>query len=172
MSAPLAIVEVGEGAAEELSEFSTMAYVAAFGAGFDDPADLQHHVTTSLSAEAWRRYLQESRVFAARSGAQMLGFLQLGQAAQAGEFEIRRLYVHPERQNAGIGAALMQHALDDPAIAAAPAVWLDVWHDNHRAQKFYQRFGFEMTGDRHAFVLKSGKIDGYDLVMVRRQAAP
>ena len=172
MSASFAIEEIGGGDAADISGFATMAYVAAFGADFDDPEDLRHHLATGLSVEAWRRYLAVDRVFVARSGAQIIGFAQIGDAEHRGDLELRRLYVDPHRQSEGIGAALMTHALADPAVAAVPAVWLDVWQDNDGAQRFYRRFGFELTGDKRPFVLKSGRIDGYDLVMVRRRPGP
>lgn len=154
--------------AAELSAFAAMTYVAAFGAEFEDPAELKHHLDTTLSVDAWLRYFASDRVFVADEDGRLAGYLQLGPAEQAGEFEIHRLYVDPEMQSQGIGAALMRHVLDDDAVRRAPAVWLDVWENNHRAHKFYTRWGFAFTSERRPFVLRSGAIDGYDLIMVRR----
>lgn len=165
----LRISEANADQADELSAFATMTYVAAFGADFGDPADLQAHLEASLSPGAWRRYLAADRVFLANADDGLVGYLQLGKAVHPADFEVRRLYVHPAHQNEGVGAALLGHALEDVAVREAPAVWLDVWQDNLRAQRFYRRFGFEFTSERHPFILKSGAIDGYDLVMVRRQ---
>ena len=148
-----------------------MTYVAAFSADFEDPAELQHHLDTTLSADNWQLYLATDRVFMAHLEGRLAGYLQLGPAERAGDLEVRRLYVDPDQQSRGVGGLLMQHVLDDDAVRRAPAVWLDVWEHNRRAQSFYRRYGFEFTSGRRPFVLKSGAIDGYDLVMVRQIAA-
>jgi diamine N-acetyltransferase len=170
MPMPLLVTEATEAEAVELSELSIRTYVAAFGADFDDPSDLEHHLATSLSVDAWRGYLAHDRVFVARASGRAVGYLQAGRTDTPDEFEIKRVYVDPSRQRQGIGALLLRHALNDPEIASATQLRLDVWQDNRRAQDFYRRFGFAMTEERRPFVLKSGRIDGYDLVMVRHRS--
>lgn len=165
----LTITEAGAGDVDELSALAVETYVAAFGADFDDPADLQAHLETALSVRAWRSYLATDRVFVARSAGRAVGYLQLGPAAPHSAVEIRRVYISHARQQQGLGSLLMRHALNLPEVRRAPLVRLDVWQDNLQAQRFYARFGFELTSERKPFVLGSGKIDGYDLMMIRRQ---
>jgi len=47
---------------------------------------------------------------------------------------------------------LMEHALDWARGQGATALYLGVWENNARAQRFYRRFGFEHVGE-HAFMV-------------------
>lgn len=55
--------------------------------------------------------------------------------------EIRKLFVEPQFQNEHIGQKLLDFALTKDAS------WLWVLKYNERAIKFYQRNGFELTGE-------------------------
>jgi len=66
--------------------------------------------------------------------------------------EINRLYVATERIGSGVGAALMQAALDEASREGRSKVWLAVWEHNARARKFYERWGFVEVGEQK-FVL-------------------
>ena len=70
----------------------------------------------------------------------------------------------------GGGVALLRAALDAPECSEHP-VRIEVWEHNHAARRLYERFGFHDEGERAPFLLKSGEIDGYDVVLVRRPAA-
>ena len=168
MPMSLSVGEAVMADAAELSDLSTRTYLASFGADFDDPEDLAHHLAISTSVNAWQTYLANDRVFVARAADMAVGYLQAGKRETPHEVEIKRVYVDRSRQSQGIGTLLMRHALNDLDIRSATLVRLDVWQDNRRAQDFYRRFGFELTDERRPFVLKSGRIDGYDLVMARR----
>jgi len=52
------------------------------------------------------------------------------------------------------------------ASKAAERIYLDVWEENARARQFYERFGFREI-DRRPFVVASGKVTGYDLIMAK-----
>lgn len=60
--------------------------------------------------------------------------------------EINAIYVLPERWGAGIGRALMAHALQELAAGGLSPVLLWVLRDNTRARRFYQRAGFRPDG--------------------------
>jgi ribosomal protein S18 acetylase RimI-like enzyme len=77
-----------------------------------------------------------------------------------------RIYVRAGWQERGVGGALMKAALAHPRVAPGATVFLDVWEDNHRAQAFYRRHGFEPVGKRE-LMLANGPADGLDLVMAR-----
>ena len=62
------------------------------------------------------------------------------------EGEIIGLYVLPELQRQGIGAALMKAALAELAARGCRAVSLWVLQGNDRAARFYERQGFARTG--------------------------
>jgi ribosomal protein S18 acetylase RimI-like enzyme len=58
------------------------------------------------------------------------------------ELELRSLYVRQEWQGSGVAAELLANGLQDQAA------WLWVFADNPRAQAFYRKHGFTVTGDR------------------------
>ena len=61
--------------------------------------------------------------------------------------EIKQLYTAPTRTGQGIGAALMDWAMDFARTHGADEVQLSVWSENFGAQRFYQRYGFEKIAD-------------------------
>jgi ribosomal protein S18 acetylase RimI-like enzyme len=162
------ILDASPADAAEIAAFSQRTYAAAFGASFR-PADLAHHVTTHLTPEHWQKYLARDRVLLARDTGGLVGYVQFGPCEAPGEVEIRRLYVDAPAQGQGFGTRLLAMALEHPDIAAASAVWIDVWENNPAARRLYERFGFVKAG-RKPFVLHSGDISGYDVQMVRRRS--
>ena len=56
--------------------------------------------------------------------------------------EIRKLFVEPQFQNQHIGQKLLDFALSKNAH------WLWVLEYNEKGQRFYQRNGFELTGEK------------------------
>jgi ribosomal protein S18 acetylase RimI-like enzyme len=150
----------------EITKLAVRTYVAAFGEDFE-PDELAWHLERTLSVERWKDYLTRDRVLLARIAGQAVGYLQFGPAEGGDGLEIRRVYVEPVHQGRGIGSALLSRALELPELTAAPGLRIDVWQYNHDARRLYERFGFRHAGERKAFVLKSGRIDGYDLVLRR-----
>lgn len=78
--------------------------------------------------------------------------------------EVSKIYVLPERHGAGVAAALMSAALREAEDLGAKVVWLGVNQENHRAQRFYAKHGFAVTGTK-TFRLGAGIENDY--VMVR-----
>ena len=61
--------------------------------------------------------------------------------------ELGQLYALPQHTGAGIGAQLMDWALDQARARGHDAVLLSVYAENYGAQRFYQRFGFAKIAD-------------------------
>ena len=57
--------------------------------------------------------------------------------------EIVKLYVEPQFQSLGIGAELLQYAVNEHG-----ASWLWALEYNERGIAFYKRHGFELTGEK------------------------
>jgi GNAT superfamily N-acetyltransferase len=60
--------------------------------------------------------------------------------------ELRQFYVLKPWHGRGVAGALMRWALAEAQAAAAEEMYLSVFVDNHRARRFYARYGFEVTG--------------------------
>jgi ribosomal protein S18 acetylase RimI-like enzyme len=110
-------------------------------------------------------------VFVAERDGQWLGYATLRDGevpacVQATSvIEIDRLYVASQHIGARVGAMLMQHCLDHAAAMGKDFVWLNVWEQNARAIRFYERWGFERVGSV-PYIL--GTDLQTDFVMVRR----
>jgi ribosomal protein S18 acetylase RimI-like enzyme len=59
--------------------------------------------------------------------------------------ELHQLYVHPDAKGAGVAAALMDYGMAW-AKERADILYLSVFSENYRAQKFYNRYGFRDVG--------------------------
>ncbi|KFN51237.1 hypothetical protein P873_02950 [Arenimonas composti TR7-09 = DSM 18010] len=63
--------------------------------------------------------------------------------------ELKRLYLLRDVQNGGHGGRLFQAALDWLQRDGPRRLWIGVYSDNHGAQRFYARHGFERVGEYH-----------------------
>lgn len=63
-----------------------------------------------------------------------------------GAWELHQLYVAEDAKGQGISDALMQWALDEARRRQFRDLVLSVYIDNHRARRFYERFGFVEIG--------------------------
>ena len=64
----------------------------------------------------------------------------------AGWGEIISLYLLPEYFGRGVGFRLMQAAVNELSSLGFRRIYLWVLEENHRARRFYERFGFRPSG--------------------------
>ncbi|HYI65257.1 MAG TPA: GNAT family N-acetyltransferase [Allosphingosinicella sp.] len=121
------------------------------------------------SAESWRGELGDPRVAVriAESDGAAAGFAKLAPPSLPFEFrgpaaELRQLYVLKPWQGAGIAPALIDWVIAAARARGAEALFLSVFVDNHRARRFYARYGFEEVG-RYDFMV--GTHADEDIVM-------
>jgi ribosomal protein S18 acetylase RimI-like enzyme len=62
--------------------------------------------------------------------------------------ELSKMYVLPAYHGSGVAAALMNAALTAASGRGAECVWLGVNRKNQRAQQFYKKHGFTVSGNR------------------------
>ena len=46
----------------------------------------------------------------------------------------------------GLGALLLKHCLEAAKSKGFKTLWLGVWEENRRAQRFYEKHGFKRVG--------------------------
>lgn len=174
MRAMISVTTARNGDSAELAEIAAATFPLACPptAHRDDIAQC---IEENLSAGRFADYLAdpERLVLAARHTEAMIGYAMFvaGTAASAGgaplpagAVELSKLYVLPGYHRAGAAAALMNAGVSWASDRGAPAVWLGVNRANLRAQRFYRKNGFEVTGTR-TFQLGSRLED--DFVMTR-----
>lgn len=78
--------------------------------------------------------------------------------------ELSKIYVLPDRHGGGAAQALMTETLRTATESGVGCVWLGVNQENQRAQRFYAKNGFTVSGTK-TFRLGTGVENDY--VMVR-----
>lgn len=93
------------------------------------------------------------RLAVAESGA-LLGYCKLRYPSKLSEhshaadpLELAQLYCAAEATGRGVGAALMDWALEQARLGGHDAIHLSVYSENFGAQRFYERYGFAKSAD-------------------------
>jgi GNAT superfamily N-acetyltransferase len=124
------------------------------------PTDLQEFLDGNSLAK-WEGNLADPAVaiHVAETDGTPAGFVELAPKklpyeTDAPTIELRRLYLRSSAHGRGIADRLMQWALAEAARRGAQELILSVFVDNHRARRFYERYGFEPVG-RYDFMVGS-----------------
>ncbi|MFE2036440.1 GNAT family N-acetyltransferase [Streptomyces scopuliridis] len=91
-----------------------------------------------------------------RSGARIVGYA--GLAAAGGLGDVQTIAAAREQWGTGLGARLLTDLLQHATAFECEEVLLEVRVDNLRAQRLYERFGFEPIGFRRGYY-QPGNID-------------
>ena len=94
-----------------------------------------------------------------------LGPLKLPIEPDGSALLLDQIYVIEEHQGTGIARTLMDWVVEEARRRAAEELYLTVYIDNHRARRFYERYGFEAVG-RYDFMVGS-HVDE-DIIMRKR----
>lgn len=140
-----------------LSDLSRRTFVETFGHLYR-PADLAAFLA-QLSEEAYREELLDPlyQVRFAEQHGEAVGFAKLGPLAlpveaPAEALELRQLYLVRSCQGSGIAPELMDWLLGEARRRGAGQLYLSVWTGNHRARRFYARYGFTFVAP-YAFMV-------------------
>ena len=140
--------------APALAALAQACFSAAFAHLNYPPDDLAAHFAGSMSAARYATEIGDplSRVRMARDAdGALVGFVFTGRnilPLPAGEppadriRELHQLYLLPRAQGSGLADRFMADVRADAADHAAAAVYLSVYAQNFRAQRFYARHGF------------------------------
>ena len=63
--------------------------------------------------------------------------------------DLNKFYVHPDHHGTGTAATLMAATVEAARATGARSVWLGVNNENGRANRFYEKHGFAIVGDKH-----------------------
>lgn len=127
--------------------------------------DIAAFIDAHLAPERFVEYLADPdrMVLAATDQSRIIGYTMLIRGADG--IELSKMYVLPSHHGSGAAAALIQSALNWAADTGAGTVWLGVNQNNVRAQQFYRKHGFDVTGTR---TFQLGGHTEHDFVMARR----
>jgi GNAT superfamily N-acetyltransferase len=153
MSEPL-IRRAGSADAETLSAIGAETFVETFGHLYP-PADLAAFLTQAYSLERTRADLADpaKASWLVEADGDAIGYALAGPCGlphaevtpRCGE--LKRIYLRRGWQGGGLGLRLFGETMAWLASQGRRTVWLGVWSENHGAQRFYARQGFEKVGE-------------------------
>lgn len=170
-AAGLRIRRAGPADVAALAEISARTFVQTFGAGYP-AADLHRYLAAAYAPAAIAALLADPAMAAwllerdgVAVGHALAGPCKLPHPeVAAGDGELRRLYLLAEAQNGSWGTRLLQTALSWLTRAGPRTLWLGVWSENHGAQRFYARHGFERVGE---YVFEVGTVRDREFILRR-----
>ncbi|MCV7186028.1 GNAT family N-acetyltransferase [Mycolicibacterium murale] len=145
------------------------------------PDNIAAFIAENLSAPQFTAYLSDAdrAVFLARDGGDAVGYAMTIRGLPDDPdvrravpvlptVELSKIYVLPSSHGGAASAALMAAVLDYACAAGAASVWLGVNQENQRAQRFYTKQGFTVTGTK-SFRLGAGVEHDYVLTRPLRR---
>ena len=136
----------------ELAEMAKRSFTETFGSLYP-ASDLATFLDRTFGADGLPSELDDPAftVRVATEEKRIIGFAKLGPVAFPGNWpahatELHQLYVLGGWHGEGVGPALMDWAIAAARDGGRSDMLLSVYIDNHRARRFYQRYGFEEVG--------------------------
>ncbi|MET0271730.1 MAG: GNAT family N-acetyltransferase [Phenylobacterium sp.] len=147
------IRRAGPADAETLAEIGATTFAETF-AHLYPPADLERFLAEAYSLERTRADLAHpaKALWLVEEDGEAIGYALAGPCDLPHDEvtpacgELKRLYLRKGRQSGGIGKRLFAEVMDWLQSAGQRTVWIGVWSENHGAQRFYARHGFEQVG--------------------------
>ncbi|HJS80981.1 MAG TPA: GNAT family N-acetyltransferase [Vitreimonas sp.] len=153
--------------AAALAAFARASWMATFGHLPYPPDDLHSYLTEKYGQPIQRAEIADPQVryrLALRDG-EIVGFCMMGPlympVDDADGVELYRLYVDESVKGAGVADELMRDCVAWAKAAGARGLYLSVWEENIRAQRFYRRHGF---ADHSEWRFMVGKTADRDLI--------
>jgi ribosomal protein S18 acetylase RimI-like enzyme len=169
-------LSIRQATAEDAKLLTDLAYTTFWDAFAHHPKnapdDLNHYMRQAFSPEQIASELadEKSIFLIAEMNGEAAGYAKIildniepGITAER-PIELNRLYSHQRFLGQGVGQSLMDACFERAKEEDRDVMWLGVWEYNPRAQRFYDKNGFQVFGS-HTFVL--GSDPQTDLLMQR-----
>lgn len=125
------------------------------------PEAMEGFISKDYTFENFQRELDEpdsKYFFACDDDGKAIAYMRLRKNSEVDHFlgnnhiEIQRIYVDQAYHGRKVADQLMQLAIDVAREKKHDWIWLGVWEHNPRAQRFYQKWGFERFSE-HDFYM-------------------
>lgn len=154
---------------EALRQISILTYVETFGAD-NTPENMRLYLERAFNKEKMEEELSNpgSYFYFALVDGEVAGYLKLnGDGAQSDihdpeSLEVERIYIAKAFHGQAIGKEFLDRAMEVAGRLEKRYIWLGVWQENHKALRFYERYGFRIIG-KHSFFL--GEDEQSDFIM-------
>ena len=147
---------------------STTFYEAYFEQ--DESSNLAGYIHESFDIETVQAEIEDPRstFFLIFLGGKAVGYARLiddsttDGVADDRVVELKRIYILERLWGAGIGDRLLVRCIETARKRGFQTIWLGVWEENQRAQRFYAKYGFCQIG---TVTFPYGDVDGTNLVL-------
>ena len=136
----------------ELAAMAARSFTETFGTLYP-ASDLAAFLDRALGVDGLPSELDDPafKIRLATEDDRIVGFAKIGPVAFPGDWpadaiELHQLYVLGGWHGEGVGPALLDWAIHTARAARHSEMLLSVYIDNHRARRFYERYGFEEVG--------------------------
>lgn len=137
-----------------IANMSRQTFYDSFAAD-NTAADMDKFLQEQFTPEALMAEVTAGKdiFFLAYEGSLPVGYAKMRETPLSGyetvpAIEIARIYVVKEKIGAGVGRILMETCIERAKQMGKQIIWLGVWEKNRRAIDFYQKWGFEKTGEQ------------------------
>ncbi len=135
---------------DDLARLGRQTFVETFGYLYK-PEDLSAFLSNNHTAEHYHQLLNDEDfcVWLARDEVEPVGYAVAGlcklpvENLEPRAGEIKRLYLLPDHQAGGLGRRMMDDMMAWLVAEKFTPLYLSVYAENHGAQRFYARYGFE-----------------------------
>jgi diamine N-acetyltransferase len=166
------IRRAGSADAETLSRLGAQTFAETF-AHLYPPADLVAYLAEAHGLERTRADLAdpEKALWLVEAEGEAIGYALAGSCdlphpeVTAACGELKRIYLARAWQGSGLGARLFAETIAWLQRRGPRDVWIGVWSENHGAQRFYAREGFEKVGE---YGFRVGGTVDHEFILRRR----
>lgn len=163
MDGKLIIRQIDFSDIDDLTQIAVATFSETF-AETNSPENMEKYLSTSFDKDKFIRELKdpESWFYFGIVDGEIAGYLKLNAGNSQTEirdengFEVERIYVLEKYYGKGVGASLFEFAIEMARERKCTYIWLGVFEENFRAQRFYKKYGF-YEFDEHIFVLGDSK---------------
>lgn len=128
----------------ELGRIMAVSFRSAFG-GFISRETLDRCAVAENCAGLLASLPREMTTLTGWLDGKLMGLLVFSQHPE-GRTEIEAIHSLPESWGTGLGAAMLEFALDETNAEKVAGLW--AFEENARARRFYEKHGFAFTGER------------------------
>lgn len=142
-----------------LQKISYQTYDETFSS-YNTPENMQAYLNQAFDFEKLRGELlnPESSFYMLLIDDEAAGYMKLNEQGAQSEIndpeslELERIYVASTYHGRGLGALLMDKAIEIAVQGHKKYIWLGVWERNDKALKFYEKKGFYRISE-HVFLM-------------------
>ena len=150
-------LKISQATVSDAKLISVLGAVSFYEAYFeqDTAHDLANYIHESFELAKIRTEIEDKHAafFIIYADEKAVGYAKLREGSKVdcikneNSIELQRIYTIERVYGKGIGESLLKHCLETAKLKGFETLWLGVWEENIRAQKFYAKYGFARVGE-------------------------